>query len=101
VRGVRPRVQETQVRQLHVHNAGHALLKTAICKNCFIADLDPDPAFSLIVDPDPAFFLIVDPDPAFFLIADTDPKFAIYLSLGLHKGRPIFRRSLQPSQENI
>jgi hypothetical protein len=28
-------------------------------------------------------------------------KIAIYLSLGLHKGRPSYRRSLQPSKENI
>ncbi len=67
------------------------------------------------------------PDPAFFLIADSDPgsgsrvwwlkieknlqleikflfslsKLAIYLSLGLHKGRTSYRRSLQPSKENI
>ncbi len=28
-------------------------------------------------------------------------KIAIYLYLGLHKGRPSYRRSLQPSKENI
>jgi hypothetical protein len=28
-------------------------------------------------------------------------KIAMYLSLGLHKGRPRYRRSLQPSKENI
>jgi hypothetical protein len=28
-------------------------------------------------------------------------KVAIYLSLGLPKGRPSYRRSLQPSKENI
>jgi hypothetical protein len=28
-------------------------------------------------------------------------KIAIYLSLGLHKGRPSYMRSLQPSKENI
>jgi hypothetical protein len=28
-------------------------------------------------------------------------KIAIYLSLGLHKGRTSYRRSLQPSKENI
>ncbi len=28
-------------------------------------------------------------------------KIAIYLSLGLYKGRPSYRRSLQPSKENI
>ncbi len=45
-----------------------------------------------------------DPDP------DQDPvririqsrfKIAIFLSLGLNKGRPSYRRSLQPSKENI
>jgi hypothetical protein len=40
--------------------------------------------------------LDTDPDPAFFLIADPDS-----LSLDLHKGRPSYRRSLQPSEENI
>jgi hypothetical protein len=28
-------------------------------------------------------------------------KMAIYLSLGLHKGRPSYRRSPQPSKESI
>jgi hypothetical protein len=28
-------------------------------------------------------------------------KIAIYFSQGLHKGRPSYRRSLQPSKENI
>jgi hypothetical protein len=28
-------------------------------------------------------------------------KVAIYLSLGLHKEHPSYRRSLQPSKENI
>ena len=28
-------------------------------------------------------------------------KIAIYLSLGLHKGRPSYRKSLHPSKENI
>jgi hypothetical protein len=30
-----------------------------------------------------------------------EPKSAIYLSLGLHEERPNYRRSLQPSKENI
>jgi hypothetical protein len=30
-----------------------------------------------------------------------DQKKIIYLSQGLHKGRPSYRRSLQPSKENI
>ncbi len=68
---------------------------------------DPD------TDPDPAFFLIADLDPGFddlkfkkiyswklnFLFSWS--KIAIYLSLGLHKGRPSYRRSLQLSKENI
>jgi hypothetical protein len=29
------------------------------------------------------------------------PKTKIYLSLGLHKGRPSYKRSLQLSKENI
>jgi hypothetical protein len=28
-------------------------------------------------------------------------KIAIYLSLGLHKGRPSYRRSLQPSKKKL
>jgi hypothetical protein len=63
--------------------------------------------FRLNTDPDP------DPDPIqiqgfddqkykvgkkleIFLI-----KIASYLSLGLHKGRPSYRRSIKPSKENI
>jgi hypothetical protein len=69
-------------------------------------------------DPDSAFFLIADPDP--HLNADPNPvpdprflwtkiekkklqleilwsKIASYLFLGLPKGRPSYRRSLQPS----
>ncbi len=68
---------------------------------------------------DPHWFYAVS-DPAFFLSADPDPgswsrvwwpkiekylqfffgsKIAIYLSLGLHKGRPSYRKSLQPSKK--
>jgi hypothetical protein len=32
---------------------------------------------------------------------NTAEKFIIYLSLGLYKGRPSYRRTLQPSKENI
>ncbi len=52
---------------------------------------------------DPHWFN-ADTDPAFFVIANPEfswSKIAIYLSLGLHKGRPRYRRSLQPSKENI
>jgi hypothetical protein len=37
----------------------------------------------------------------FFSSSIFTKKIAIYLSLGLHKGRPNYRRSLQPSKENI
>jgi hypothetical protein len=53
---------------------------------------------------------IPDPDPGFEdlklkKITAEKKKFGskttIYLSLGLHKGRPSYRRSLQPSKNNI
>ncbi len=56
---------------------------------------------------------IPDPDPGFddlklekiyswkFNLDFFDQKFSICLSLGLHKGRPSYRRSLQPWKENI
>jgi hypothetical protein len=53
-----------------------------------------------ISDPDPGFDdlklkkIIAGNLISIFLIA-------IYLSLGFHKGRPSYRRSLQPSKENI
>ncbi len=70
-------------------------------------DTDPDPAFFLIADPDSGF-RIPDPDPGFDdlklkknLIFSFWSTIAIYLSLGLHKRRPSYKRSLQPSKENI
>jgi hypothetical protein len=53
-----------------------------------------------------------DPDPSFQVKSETKnklkqffsfflSKIAIYLSLGLHKGLPSYRRSLHPSKENI
>ncbi len=60
--------------------------------------------FRLNTDPDPY------PDLRFFMAKIgksvqlkicLPSKIAIYLSLGLHKGRPCYRRSLQPSKENI
>ncbi len=70
---------------------------------------DPD------TDPDPAFFLIADPDPGSrsrvwwseiekiynlkFNFFFSWSKIAIYLSLGLHKGRPSYRRSLPEVQK--
>jgi hypothetical protein len=70
--------------------------------------VDPD---SLNSDLDPAFQLNLDPDPGFDdqkLIKITaeqnlsflDPKLQ-YLSLGLLQGHPSYRRTLQPSKENI
>ncbi len=58
----------------------------------FVVNDDPD------TDPDPAFKVNAhsDPDPGFLW-----SKIAIYLSLGLRKGRPSHRRGLQPSKENI
>ncbi len=76
---------------------------------------DPD------TDPDPAFFLIADPDSGSgsririqdFMTKNWKKitaekklnffgsKTTIYLFLGLHKGRPWYRRSLQLSKENI
>ncbi len=73
--------------------------------------------FTRVVDPHSAFFVIADPDPVpvpwfwwskiekksqlanFFILFWT--KIAIYLSQVHHKGRPSYRRSLQPSKENI
>ncbi len=72
-----------------------------------VVDTDPDPALQVDPDPDPIrtqgfdgqklkkkiqlkFFFI------FFWL-----KIAIYSSLGLHKGRPSYRKSLQSSKENI
>ncbi len=59
--------------------------------------------FRLNTDPDPGFWwpkigkkLQMKKYQIFFW-----SKIAIYLSLGLHKGRPSYRRSLQPSKENI
>jgi hypothetical protein len=68
--------------------------------------------YSFDTDPDPAFRLNTDPDPDPIRIQSFDDqkwenlnifssKTTIYLSLGLHKGRLSYRRSLQPSKENI
>jgi hypothetical protein len=67
--------------------------------------LDPDPGSgsrTRIPDPDPRFYdqklkkITAEKKINFFGLKTT-----IYLSLGLHKGRPSYRRSLQPSKENI
>ncbi len=76
-------------------------------------DTDPDPAILLIADPDSGSgsrIRIPDPDPGFDdlklkkITAETKnifffwSKTTIYLSLGLHKGRPSYRRNLQSSK---
>ncbi len=72
----------------------------------FNADTDMDPGFFLIADPDPVL------DPEFWWskieinsklkkIIFFGSKISIYLSLGLYKGCPSYRRSLQPSKKNI
>ncbi len=79
----------------------------------FNADPDPDPAFVLIADPDSGSVSRIR-DPARFWWPKFDKnlqleikflfswsKIATYLSLGLHKGRPSYMMSLQPSKENI
>jgi hypothetical protein len=73
----------------------------------FNADLDrdPDPVFFVNADPDP------EPDPGFWWqkigknYSRKQLVFFLYLklqflSLGLHKGRPSYRRSLHPFKEN-
>jgi hypothetical protein len=77
-------------------------------------DTDPDLAFFLIADPEcGSGSRIPDPDLGFDdlklkikiiagnLISIFLIKNPIYLSLGLHKGRPSYWRSFQPSKENI
>jgi hypothetical protein len=72
-------------------------------------------SYFLRIDPDPAFFVNADPD----AYPDPDPgfddlklnkikltkiflsKIIIYLSLGLLRARPSYRKGLQPSKENI
>jgi hypothetical protein len=70
------------------------------------------PGISVAEDPDLAFQVNPDPDPGSesrgLMTKKTEEKnfsflikYAIYLSLGLHKGRPSYKRGLQPSKENI
>jgi hypothetical protein len=61
-----------------------------------------------VVDPDPAFQVNPDPDsdPGFIRPKLEDKKIKKiviyrYLSLGLHKESPSYRRTLQPSEGNI
>jgi hypothetical protein len=75
-------------------------------------DRDPVPVFQVNPDSD----TVPDQDPGFFddqklkkknkgtaenFFYLVWSKIAIYVFLGLHKGRPGYRRSLQPSKENI
>jgi hypothetical protein len=64
--------------------------------------LNPDPD----INSDPGFFLmkkIKDKNTAenFYYDIYFKSKIAIYLSLCLYNGHPSYRRSLQPSKENI
>jgi hypothetical protein len=69
----------------------------------FDTDPDPDPEFRLNTDPDP----IRTPGGFWWPKIEKDLQLkknwskTSYLSLGLHKGRPSYRRSLQLSKENI
>jgi hypothetical protein len=64
---------------------------------------NPDPAVQVNPDPDPGFDdqKLKQIQMKIFYIYIFLIKIAVYLSLGLHKGRPSYRRSLQPSKENI
>jgi hypothetical protein len=63
--------------------------------------VDPD---SMNLDPDSSFQVNPDPDPRYpndQKLKEKNTKIAIFLSLGFLKGRPSYRRSLQPSKKNI
>ncbi len=64
---------------------------------------DPDLAFQVNPDPDPGFWWSKIEEKNIVEIFKNLcwSKIAIYLSQGLHNGRPSYRRSLQPSKENI
>jgi hypothetical protein len=61
--------------------------------------------FRLNTDPDPIRIQVFDDQKLIKFAAEKRlffiSKTTIYLSLGLHKGFPSYRRSLQPSKENI
>jgi hypothetical protein len=63
-------------------------------------DPDPDPTFRLNTDPDPIWIQGFD-DQNLQVKKNVWIKTKIYLSLGLHKVRTSYRRSLQLSKENI
>ncbi len=64
---------------------------------------DPDPAFQVNpdTDPDPVFWwpIIEEKKYSWNFFFFFRSKIAIYLPLGLDKGRPSYRRNLQPSQK--
>ncbi len=65
---------------------------------------DPDPAFQVNPDPDLGFLWLKTEEKiqlTNFLNIFLWSKIVICLSLGLHKGRPSYRRSLHPPKENI
>jgi hypothetical protein len=72
-------------------------------KNIGVADPSSvvDPAFQVNPDTDPDQKLKKKNTAEIFFYIFFCSKIAIYLSLGLFKGRPSYRRSLQPSKENI
>ncbi len=65
----------------------------------------PDPD-SLSLDPDPTFsaekFITkIKAEKRNFILVCLNKSCSLLNPLGLHKGRPSYRRSLQPSKENI
>ncbi len=80
-----------QRQKTSLHFLSHGLRFLPTKSNIVDPDsFNPDPG----TDPDPAFHVSPDPDD-FFL-----SKIAIYIFLGLHKGRKSYRGSLQPSKEH-
>jgi hypothetical protein len=70
----------------------------------YLDSLNPDPAFQGRLDPDPGFWRLkiwrkkIQLD---FLIIFFWSKIAIYFFLGLNKGSPSCRRSIQHAKKNI
>jgi hypothetical protein len=66
-----------------------------------VPDTNPDPALQVNPDPDKNRIQGFDDQKLqkFFFFFFFRSEIAICLSLGLHKGRPNYRRSLQPSKE--
>ena len=63
-------------------------------------DTDPDPAFQVNPDPDPGDDQKLAQITAEKKLSFFDQNFN-KISLGILKGHPSYRRSLQPSKENI